>query len=397
MKLLSFIGSSEYKETIYFYEDKTVRTEYIQEALTKIFQPSEVIIFATKEAYKKHGEKLRERIENVQFVEIETPKTQEDIWSLFEKIVDSVDYNDEIILDITHAFRHIPFMSFPIILYLQEVKNVKIVGIYYGAFEAKTEKGAPIFDLSGILDLADWLYGVRDLKKYGRGEGIYNSIKNMNARFYKTNAPKKPKTLSGYADLILILLKNLQLNQIPEFMELSAKAKKGYEEFKAEAIEFLPPIRYTLNEIERLTEFGCKEFGKESLEKQLGIIEYLLEKGMTANALELMREWIINAVIFLAGEKKWLSKDVRIKAEKTIGWFSAKIRGNTNGIEKTEWVEKLEKNEKIAKLAKVWLKVYEIRNAIAHAGMKEKKDRPKVNVIEKRSHEILKLLKEALP
>ncbi|WP_240912570.1 TIGR02221 family CRISPR-associated protein [Thermococcus sp. LS2] len=394
MKLLSFIGFGDYKETTYLYGDKAVRTEYIQEALTKIFHPSEVIIFATKEAYQKHGENLKKRLKNVHFVHIETPKTQDDIWDLFERIVDSVDYGDEIILDITHAFRHIPFMSFLVMLYLQEVKNVKIRGIYYGAFEAKTEKGAPIFDLSGLLDLADWLYGVRDLRKYGRGEGIYTSIRNMNARFYKTNTQKKPKTLSGYANLILLLLKNLQLNQIPTFMKLSAEAKNGYEEFKAEAIEFLPPIRYTLNEIKRLTEFGCNEFGKECLEKQLKIIEYLLEKGMTANALELMREWIVNTVIFLAGEKDWLRREVRIKAERTIGWFSADIIGKSEGFEKTEWAEKLERDEKMTKLAKVWLKVQEIRNTIAHAGMK--KENPDPNKIERKAREFLEMLKEVL-
>ncbi|WP_322785246.1 TIGR02221 family CRISPR-associated protein [Methanotorris igneus] len=168
MKLLTFLGTTKYSEVVYTHEGKEVKTRYIQKVLSEIFKPDEVVIFVTNEAYKEHGDSIKKELGNVSFVQIEIPKSQEDLWDLFEKIVESVNDNDEIIFDITHAFRHIPFMSFIVLLYLQQVKNVKIKGIYYGAFMKDYNK-APIFDLSSLLNLAEWLYEIRDLKKYGRG------------------------------------------------------------------------------------------------------------------------------------------------------------------------------------------------------------------------------------
>lgn len=392
MKLLTFLGPSDYSEVIYFYRGKEVKTKYIQKALSEIFKPEEVVIFVTEEAYKKHRESIRRKLRDVTFVPIETPKDQDDLWKLFKKIVETVPENDKVIFDITHSFRHIPFMSFLILLYLQEVKNVKIKGIYYGAFEAGITGKVPIFDLSSLLDLAEWLYRIRDLKEYGRGEGLAELIRKMNARFYTENAFRKPKSLAGYATLIDLLSKSLQLNQIPTFMELSSKAKESYGRFKDEVIEFLPPAKYTLSEIERLASFGCDEFGKECLERQIEIIEYLLEKEMTANALELMREWIVNVVIFLAGEGEWLEREVRIEAERALEWFAPSSKAKE--LKETKHLPLVKDKTVMKRLGKLWNEVRDLRNAIAHAGMK--KDRPNVRKVQRKALEFLKEIKETM-
>ena len=392
MKLLTFLGSSDYSQVIYFYRGMEVKTKYIQKALSEIFKPDEFVIFVTEEAYKKHRESIRRELNNVTFVLIETPKDQDDLWKLFEKIVETVPENDEVIFDITHSFRHIPFMSFLVLLYLQEVKNVKIKGIYYGAFEAGMNGKVPIFDLSSLLDLAEWLYRVRDLKEYGRGEGLAKLIRRMNARFYTENAFRKPKSLAGYATLIDLLSKSLQLNQIPTFMELSSKAKESYERFKDEVIEFLPPVKYTLSEIERLTSFGCDEFERECLERQIEIIEYLLEKGMIANALEFMRELIVNVVIFLVGKGEWLEREVRVEAEKTLEWFALSSRAKE--LKETKYLPLVKDKTVMKRLGRLWDEVRELRNAIAHAGMK--KDRPNVRKVHRKALEFLKEIKEVM-
>ena len=82
--------------------------------------------------------------------------------------------NDEIILDITHAFRSIPLLIFIVAAYLRQVKNVKLKHIIYGAFEARdTETDqTPIFDLTPFVELLDWMNAVNIFQNSGDARPI---------------------------------------------------------------------------------------------------------------------------------------------------------------------------------------------------------------------------------
>jgi len=396
MKLLSFLGTGNYRPVTYRLGEKELETEYVVEALYSFLEPDEVVVFVTEEAMKTHGEKLKERIP-VRFVPIEVPRKQEDVWGIFEAIVESVGEGESIALDITHAFRHIPFLAFPALLYLVEMKNVDVRGIYYGAFEAReeTESGikAPIFELTGLLEAIEWLYGLRDLKLYGRAEGLSDAIRKTNARIHRSGAGERPKVLSRYSGLLRSLSTLLHLNQVPAFMELAGRSEKDLDDFRREAVRFLPPLRYSLGEVEKLTSFGCSS--GHCLEEAVELTGYMLEKGLVANALELERELIVNVVLARLGVEDYLSRDNRVRAERTIGWFAGKVRG-MKGLEKTEWVGKLEGWELIDELARAWLKVSEVRNAIAHAGMKPEEDRPQPKTIIKAAKEVFETLRKVV-
>lgn len=398
MKLLSFLGTGNYKPVVYAFNGKEFRTEYVAEALHNFLRPEEVVVFATREAMDAHGEEISRRIP-VRFVDIEVPRRQEDVWGIFEAMVESVGEGENIALDITHAFRHIPFLAFPAMLYLVEMKDVTVEGIYYGAFEARqeTESGvkAPIFELSGMLEAIEWLYGLRDLKEYGRAEGLSGAIRRTNARIYRSGSGEKPRVLSRYSTLLRDLSTLLHLNQVPAFMELAERAGKDLEPFREEAVRFLPPLRYSLGEVERLVSFSCNS--KSCLEESLKLVEYMLEKGLVANALELERELVVNVVLARLGVEDFLEMENRKKAEKTLGWLSGELRGNTKGLEKTDWVDELRKWSGTEELVKVWLKVTEVRNAIAHAGMKPRRDRPQPKTILKSALGVLETLEGIIP
>ena len=396
MRLLTFLGTGRYQRVVYRLGEMEFETEYVAEALYNFLGPEEVVVFVTEEAMETHGRELGKRIP-ARFVPISVPKKQEDVWNIFEAIVESVENGESITLDITHAFRHIPFLAFPAMLYLVEMKDVSVEGIYYGAFEARSEENgktvAPVFELTGLLETIEWLYGLRDLKRYGRAEGLSDAIKSTNARIYREGIGEKPRVLSRYSTVLRDLSTLLHLNQVPSFMELAERSGKDFGRFREEAVRFLPPLRYSLNEVERLLSFAgspCHE-----LEESLNLVEYMLEKGMVANALELERELIVNTVLAKLGVDDCLSRENRVKAERTIGWFAGKIR-NIPGLERTEWVEELEGWEEVEDLARAWLKVSEVRNAIAHAGMKPKKDRPQPKKIIKAAEDVLETLRKTV-
>jgi CRISPR-associated Csx2 family protein len=82
------------------------------------------------------------------------------LWEIFDRVASVVSEKETILLDITHAFRSIPMVVFAVAAYLRRTKGVKIERIVYGAFEARDEENrAPIFDLTPLLDLLDWLSG----------------------------------------------------------------------------------------------------------------------------------------------------------------------------------------------------------------------------------------------
>lgn len=64
---------------------------------------------------------------------------------------------DEVWLDVTHGFRHLPMISLLAAQYLRHTSAVRIRGLFYGAWEMREAGATPVLDLSGLLDIADWI------------------------------------------------------------------------------------------------------------------------------------------------------------------------------------------------------------------------------------------------
>jgi CRISPR-associated Csx2 family protein len=77
-----------------------------------------------------------------------------------------VNPNDQVSLDVTHGFRHLPMLAMLSSLHLREVKNAHILGILYGAYDPDTEE-APVYNLGGLLRIADWLGALHTFDKDG--------------------------------------------------------------------------------------------------------------------------------------------------------------------------------------------------------------------------------------
>lgn len=71
-------------------------------------------------------------------------------------LADSVNPGDTVELDVTHGFRHLPMLGLLSALHLRKVHGAAITHIWYGAFDPDTGK-APVHDLAGLIDIADWL------------------------------------------------------------------------------------------------------------------------------------------------------------------------------------------------------------------------------------------------
>ena len=188
-KYLTFLGTNRYIECSYvFPEHAPVRCHFVQEALTGILceewtTDDRIIVFTTTEAESRNWNSsadwsgLDERLQALNLacphhhIAIPSGDSEDDLWGIFDIVFQELHDGDEIIFDITHAFRSLPMLALIILNYARFIKQCTLAGIYYGAFESLgpsykvkempvEERKAPIFDLTPFAGLLDWTVGI---------------------------------------------------------------------------------------------------------------------------------------------------------------------------------------------------------------------------------------------
>lgn len=125
-------------------------------------------------------------------------------------IADAVQAGQDVVLDVTHGFRHLPMLGLVAAHYLERVKHVNVHGLYYGALEMTEQDTTPVLDLRGLLQTMDWIqaFAAYDasgnyapfaelLPQEGWSEPECNTLRE--AAFFErtTNVVKAKEKLSG--------------------------------------------------------------------------------------------------------------------------------------------------------------------------------------------------------
>ena len=102
---------------------------------------------------------------------------------------------------ITHSFRSIPMLAVVVLNYAKALKQIKISGIYYGAFEAlgpiskvkemePEERIAPILDLTPLDALMEWSFAIDRYIGTGDARPVSSlTISSANEILKETNLP----------------------------------------------------------------------------------------------------------------------------------------------------------------------------------------------------------------
>jgi len=77
--------------------------------------------------------------------------------AILQQMADCVHDGDTVSLDITHGFRSLPMLGLVSAMFLKQIKQIQIGGIYYGAWEMAESGIAPVIRLDGLLSLLEWL------------------------------------------------------------------------------------------------------------------------------------------------------------------------------------------------------------------------------------------------
>lgn len=356
MKVLSFLGTGNYTETHYVKHDddsRTHRTALFPEAIAALYEPSEIIVFATPKVRESKQEtlaELRESLGDRLRIEcIPDGNSEAELWQIFEVCANVVEKNDEIILDITHAFRSIPLLIFVVAIYLRAVKQINLRHIIYGAFEArdtKTER-TPIFDLTPFVKLLDWTNAqtlfqqtgdAREIAKLDLPNMIVNPLTKLSEALL-TNRPLEAQgVISSFVNMNMDHPAALARQPAP-FRILADGLKESYREMGLR---------------------DPKQNPKQSLKAQFEQIRWYLNNQHYLHVITLMREWMVSWECIRGGEADWLDHDTRERVGSSLNERVEK--------EKTATPVGLPSDSIPTKL---WRACRDLRNDLAHCGMKD--------------------------
>ncbi|MHA2641763.1 MAG: TIGR02221 family CRISPR-associated protein [bacterium JZ-2024 1] len=384
IRILTFVGTGKYEKVTYCWQNKRVTTDLFPEAVAEIFQPDQMFVLVTGIA-KSHENyrELEHRLSvNWEPVEIPEGKNESDLWTLLERCANLVNRGDELILDITHAFRSIPMMVFAVAGYLRATKKVTIRHIIYGAFEAgqgppgspKGLREVPVIDLTALLTLLDWLNGAELFQRRGDATVLGDYIKQVHGEAWRQQtADEFPQKLQQLGNVLQKFSEALHLAQVLEVMDYAEGGKKYLQSIQAEVERWAKPFAVILgsvcSEFEKLAHHQPHRLDKTNLSKQLALIEYYVRHKLYIQGMLLAREWLVSFVACKRGGGDWLNSGYRLEIEDALGKALRRRRGCGDDI--PAWfTEKIGGQERDA-LIRLWSRVTTPRNTFAHCGMQK--------------------------
>lgn len=225
MRLISFLGTGNYAETSYVYNDRTCKTRYVAAALATFLRADEITVLATEQAYASHAQGLIEELERLQLPHptirrIPSGGNTEELWQQFAIISDAVTAGGvaHVSFDITHGFRAQPFFAAAVINYLRStLDTVPAMQAFYGEWR-KDEATSPIWDISTFIDLLNWSSSLQSFMKTGHGAGLATLARQENAAIQKAGKGERPRMLASLAESIRAFSDNISTVRVPQII-----------------------------------------------------------------------------------------------------------------------------------------------------------------------------------
>jgi len=391
MKALTFVGVGDYKTTRYVHGEAVVESNLFPVAVYEFFQPDRMIVFVTRESRERYWDELCRKLAGKiqpEAVEIPWGKTPDELWTIFDRVVESVDEGEEVLFDITHGFRSLPFVVFLAVAYLRVVKAVRVRGIVYGAFDARDDEGrAPVFELSPFLSLLDWLAAVHLFRRSGSASDLSRLLREIQAQVWRERpaepsptTTRKPTELQKMGERVHELSQALLLIRPLEVME---KAQQMAEQFSetalSEAAEWARPFALVAPALrQELTQFAAPP-SVENLGVQCRMIAWYVERGLAVQALTLARELLVTHACQLLGLDNPLRREARERADRALNYLvwskqpEERRRSDpwTGPEPDAADVETFRAHDRADALIALWSTIREARNDVDHAGMNE--------------------------
>lgn len=382
--LLTTVGVRQYEEVVYSYavsgdRPRDYRTDLFPVAAHAIFRPDEVFLMVTPEAEKDENcQRIKQELgEDLELVPIPQGSSEEELWQIFDRVSTIVPEGARIILDITHAFRSLPLLFFGVATYLRRVKDTKLELIVYGAYEASKTgpdgvKRAPVFDLTVLADLQEWLQALDAFAIRSDAEELAQLLRDAHRKPWIAGASEDeilPRYLSRMAKHLDAFSSSVRLLRPLEALREAAAVQVLVRDVEEEAERWTKPFSHILStlsdELNDLAMDDPDSLDDQGLRRQLALIQHYVNKDLLVQAVLLGREWMVNWLAWRAGRTSWLDHGVRCEMETTISGAAQSLQAPGTSI--PAWYTAL---PEAGDATELWDWLCNLRNDVAHCAMR---------------------------
>lgn len=396
---LSFLGTNDYLACTYYTGDKEVNNvRFVQEATLGLCCRNwtiddRIVIFTTDDANRKNwqdnGHKdpckgLKNCIRNLNLdvpaesVWIPVGKSGNEIWNIFQIVYDSLNREDDVVFDITHAFRSIPMLAIVILNYAKVMKDVTLEGIYYGAFEvlgaipeAKkipvSERKAPILDLTSFDQLMEWSFAVEQFLKAGDALPVSSlakkSVKPVLAA--TKGQDTAASTIRNIANNLEEFTKTLSTCRGRNITAITAKLKKNMT--RCQDLELIQPFKPIFDRVKNQMDL----FPGDSIADGIQAAKWCLKHNLIQQGYTILQETLISYFIIKINENPERLREIVSQA--------IYIHTNNKNSSLKDWKEPAKSNIEITKkligfyktnkeLVEIYKNLSKDRNDLNHAG-----------------------------
>lgn len=332
----------------------------------------------------------------IQALDIPDGKNEEEMWQIFNLLFSKIEEEDELYFDLTHSFRYLPMLVLVFGNYVKFLKNVKVVHISYGNYEARNleTNEAPIIDLLSISALQDWTFASANYLENGNVKKLVELCNTelkpilIETKGKDQNVKNLQRFVSSLDKVIAerVNCRGINIVTSENFKILKQTSDKLTNTF----IEPLNPI------FDRIKESFVDFDENENVMNGFAAVKWCLDFGLYQQAATILIENIITFVCC----KNCLNW--RIEAERLLVNCAFKVKDSTmpedtwkvsnkeiDAMTRQDLVEKVKNiihSFEVELLHKLFVSLSELRNDFNHAGIRNNPmsaDALKKNLIER--------------
>lgn len=277
-------------------------------------------------------------------------------------------------------------LFFSILNYAQYLKHISVEGIYYGAYEARTDAAAPVFDMLDAYTVMQWANAADAFTSYGIADKLYWQIKKQDLEFSDS------KKLS---DSILKVSNNMNYSRGQRIFEgkMFSHCIEKINIYKNSAdIKVNPILLPILDTVEQ----KLKEFNTDDALNFIPAVKWYIAHDMPSEAISMLKEGIVTYLIVHSG-KDYKTPQLRLVLGQRLSFItkynSFEYKGSQ--LQWKEIVESIMKTEFAVKVKPVIESFNSFRNDLDHGGFVEQARSPENlrNEIESAFNAVLEVFK----
>jgi CRISPR-associated DxTHG motif protein len=378
--IITFLGKSYFdKYYKYRYAGKSALGRVFPEALLGLEEFDRMLVCVTKGAEETTWNALQpismedSRIEKIP---IEDGMDDVELWKNFETITREFSEGDEVVFDITHGFRSLPFLVFLFSAYLKVAKKVKIASVLYGVLDKKepsddpnVEAIIPVIQLKSFVSMLDWMSATQRFVDLGDGNGLVKLLQGL--PIADASLRELVNQMAGAIKMVSDAL--IYIRPI-EVMSAAAQLRELISEINTDQkTPELQPFLLLSGEIARkyetiaLAEPEVDSNQFKNLSCQLEIINWYQRHGQEIKSIVLARELFVSILAYWLGKNPF-EKGTRDQAQYILNQYKKMIRENNDCKQMNDDFRSYPQR---TALFEIWKKVGEPRNDYAHTGLTE--------------------------